>query len=937
LRKRLLSCACAAITTALLAPAVAHAKTFNVNTTTDQAVTGGCTTDPSCSLRDAIGAANSDTTDPSDTVNVPAGTYTLSQGELPVDASVAINGAGARTTTIDANHASRIFDISDGDVSINGLTLTNGSGVVGGATIPFFEGDGGAILLGSFGTFLGCGCSANPHLTLTDSAVTGNSATLNGGGIGTATFESPDNSNISVVRSTISDNQVSGGTGGGFGGGIESFGAVTITNSTISGNSVSNASATNQGGGIAVGVDPSNPSASSATILNSTIAGNSVTGSAPGGMGGGLAASSSSASVPLDVKNTIVAGNTVDGSAADCSGVTTITTANNLSSDASCGFTDAGSLPSTDPKLGSLADNGGPTDTRKPDSTSPAIDAGTNTGCPATDQRGDPRPQGAGCDMGALEQSGPEIAVTKIGPLASADPGAGATYTITVENIGDADASNVALSDALPAHTTFTSLSAPTGWTPSTPAVGANGTVGATIASLPAGTRATFTLVAKLDGNTPAGPLANTASGTTTSTEATTANNSSTATITVNSLQPTAVDDAPTVTEDASNATLDVLANDIDGNTGATKQVNTVTQPANGTVAVGASGANVTYTPKSDYCNSQSGGAPDTFTYTLTSGSTATVSVTVTCVDDAPVAVDDSQTVNEDSAATPVDVLANDTDVDGGPKQVASVAQPAHGTATIAGDSLSVSYKPDANFCGSDSFTYKLNGGSQATVTMSVTCVDDPPVAVDDSKTVAQSSAATTIDVLANDTDVDGGPAKTVVSATQPAHGSSSVASDGSSVSYQPVAGYCGPDSFTYALNGGSSATVSVTVTCPPPVVDVTPNSVRISHRHVGLEHGAVLLVLKCRGAKGKRCRGTLSINPASGGRARLAAAAAYGSASFDIPTGKNALVRIPMPASLTARLHRGPHKLIAEVVARLTVPGKPPRLYHRRITIIGH
>jgi hypothetical protein len=265
------------------------------------------------------------------------------------------------------------------------------------------------------------------------------------------------------------------------------------------------------------------------------------------------------------------------------------------------------------------------------------------------------------------------------------------------------------------------------------------------------------------------------------------------------------------------------------------------------------------------------------------------------------------------------------------------VVQPAHGTATIAGDSLSVSYKPDANFCGSDPFTYKLNGGSQATVTMTVTCEDDPPVAVDDSRSVAQNSAATTIDVLANDTDVDGGPAKTVVSATQPAHGTSSVASDGSSVSYQPAAGYCGPDSFTYALNGGSSATVSVTVECTPPVIDVTPSSIRISHRHVGLEHGAVLLVLKCRGAKGKRCRGTLSINPASGGRARLSAAAAYGSARFDIPTGRNALVRIPVPASLTARLHRGPHKLIAEVVARLTVPGKPPRLYHRRITIIGH
>jgi hypothetical protein len=290
--------------------------------------------------------------------------------------------------------------------------------------------------------------------------------------------------------------------------------------------------------------------------------------------------------------------------------------------------------------------------------------------------------------------------------------------------------------------------------------------------------------------------------------------------------------------------------------------------------------------------------------------------------------------VDEDAAATSVDVLANDTDVDGGPKTVASVVQPAHGTVTIAGDSRSVSYKPDANFCGSDSFTYKLNGGSQATVSVTVNCVDDPPVAVDDSKTVAQDSGPTSVDVLANDTDLDGGP-KSVASATQPAHGTSAVAGDSGSVSYQPAAGYCGPDSFTYTLNGGSQATVSVTVTCPPPVVDVTPSSIKISHRHVALEHGAVLLVLKCRGAKGQRCRGSLSINPATGPR-RLTAASAYGSARFDVATGKNALVKIEMSAQALRRLART-HKLIATVVARLALPNGRSRLYHRRITIIQH
>jgi hypothetical protein len=111
--------------------------------------------------------------------------------------------------------------------------------------------------------------------------------------------------------------------------------------------------------------------------------------------------------------------------------------------------------------------------------------------------------------------------------------------------------------------------------------VGAAGTVSAHVPTLAAGTRATFTLVVRVDGNAPAGPLANT----TTSTEATLANDSDTWTVTVNSAPPKAVDDSPTVTEDASNATLDELANDLDGTTGAAKQVSSVTQPAHGAAA----------------------------------------------------------------------------------------------------------------------------------------------------------------------------------------------------------------------------------------------------------------------------------------------------------------------------------------------------------------
>jgi len=98
-----------------------------------------------------------------------------------------------------------------------------------------------------------------------------------------------------------------------------------------------------------------------------------------------------------------------------------------------------------------------------------------------------------------------------------------------------------------------------------------------------------------------------------------------------------------------------------------------------------------------------------------------------------PTAVGDQATVEEDSGASDVDVLANDLDSDGGPKRVASATQPANGTVVVAADGLSLSYEPAPDYCNdpgaapTDDFSYTLNGGSQASVAMTVTCVDDTP------------------------------------------------------------------------------------------------------------------------------------------------------------------------------------------------------------------
>ena len=161
------------------------------------------------------------------------------------------------------------------------------------------------------------------------------------------------------------------------------------------------------------------------------------------------------------------------------------------------------------------------------------------------------------------------------------------------------------------------------------------------------------------------------------------------------------------------------------------------------------------------------------------------MSVTVTCVDDAPVAVDDAATVAEDAAATAIDVLANDTDVDGGP--IADrLGDRSRRTApsSITGGGTGLTYQPDAELLQRSAAARRHlhlhadTGGSTATVSVTVTCVDDHPVAVDDAATVAEDAAATAIDVLANDTDVDGGPI-TIASATQPANGTVAITGGG--------------------------------------------------------------------------------------------------------------------------------------------------------------
>ncbi|UOQ90153.1 Ig-like domain-containing protein [Agromyces endophyticus] len=227
----------------------------------------------------------------------------------------------------------------------------------------------------------------------------------------------------------------------------------------------------------------------------------------------------------------------------------------------------------------------------------------------------------------------------------------------------------------------------------------------------------------------------------------------------VEDLPPTAVDDSATVDEDSGATAIDVLANDENGD-GGPIAISQVSQPADGTVEIAGDEASLTYEPGPAYCNDPPGTTPDTFTYTLApGGSTATVSVRVTCVDDLPVAADDEATVNEDAPATAIDVLANDEDLDGGPRSITSVVQPDHGTVAITGGGTGLTYAPDADYCNApggepDVFSYTLTpGDGNAQVSVTVTCIADAPVADDESFGDADAAVGNTAYVIDDPTD----------------------------------------------------------------------------------------------------------------------------------------------------------------------------------------
>ncbi|HAS6746158.1 TPA: tandem-95 repeat protein, partial [Vibrio parahaemolyticus] len=211
----------------------------------------------------------------------------------------------------------------------------------------------------------------------------------------------------------------------------------------------------------------------------------------------------------------------------------------------------------------------------------------------------------------------------------------------------------------------------------------------------------------------------------------------------------TVVEDTPTI--------IKVLGNDTFEDDGKVVSLDTNNGPANGTVSVNPDGS-VTYTPNDNYVGK------DTFTYIVTSGGVSestTVEVNVTPVNDAPVAKDDIATTQEDTAVT-IDVLSNDSDVDGDKLSIQSASVPeAQGKVEIVEGKLV--FTPAENFNGDAEITYTVTDGQltdEAKVTVTVNPVNDAPTIKVDAVESITEDAVNTDTVVATltvrDTDTSG-------------------------------------------------------------------------------------------------------------------------------------------------------------------------------------
>lgn len=329
-----------------------------------------------------------------------------------------------------------------------------------------------------------------------------------------------------------------------------------------------------------------------------------------------------------------------------------------------------------------------------------------------------------------------------------------------------------------------------------------------------------------------------------------------TATITIEvepTVLPRARPDRQTVTEDSTDNSILVLANDR-ANAGATVfLVDVATQPNNGTATVDDNGTPsnagddfVLYTPNANFSGT------DTFTYTMNDtadgsvASVGTVTITVAEVNDPVILVDDTANATEDTAATIAisTLLSNDSPGAGESNQTLSFGSVAPvgagGTVAIVGSN--VIYTPAADFNGTFLFTYTAsdNGSpvssDNATVTVSVAAVNDDPIAGNDTASGTEDTVLTIAasSLLTNDSagpSDESGQTLSVTAVSSASAQGGSVNLSGTNISYTPAADFNGSDTFTYTLSDGAGGTATGTVTVTVAAVNDAPIAVADSAR----------------------------------------------------------------------------------------------------------
>ena len=291
-----------------------------------------------------------------------------------------------------------------------------------------------------------------------------------------------------------------------------------------------------------------------------------------------------------------------------------------------------------------------------------------------------------------------------------------------------------------------------------------------------------------------------------------TATGTLTVTVTAVNDAPVAVDDALTVNEDADLTSKNVIENDTDVDLD-TLTLTEVSYTGDGIVAVNSDNASIDYTPAADYDGTE------TITYTVSDGTlstTGTLTVTVSPLNDnLPIAVSDTETVLEDAATTSINVVGNDTDADEDTLVLASVTTAGSGIVAVNSNGVSVDYTPALNFNGSEIITYTVSDGTDTatgTLTVEVTAVNDAPVAIDDREIISENSSLRRLDVILNDTDVEG-DALSLIAVTTAGTGTVDINADQESVDYTPAQGFKGTEIITYTVSDGSDSDSTGTLT----------------------------------------------------------------------------------------------------------------------------